>query len=241
MKFLSEVVDWFNRSSNWSGEDGVVHRVWEHLQISAVSVLAAMVIALPIGLLIGHIGRGGFVAVNLTNIGRAVPTFAILVLAAQIFGIGFKPAFIALVALSVPPLVTNTYTGISEVDPEVREAAKGMGFTGWQLLTRVELPMALPLVMAGIRTSAVQLVATATLAALVGLGGLGRYVVDGLATRNFPEVFAGAFLVAVLSLATELVLGLVQRRVVPVGLGGRAAPDLGEDRAVLPGSAASVT
>ncbi len=218
MNFLGEVISWFAESSNWTGTDGVVHRTYEHGVMSAAAMLTAMALALPAGLVMGHTGKGALVAVNVSNIGRAVPSFAILVLSAQVFGIGAKPAFIALVALAIPPIVTNTYTAIREVGPEVREAAKGVGFTGPQLLRRVEVPMGLPLIMAGIRTSGVQVVATATLAALVGWGGLGRFIIDGLAVRDFVRVFAGAVLVAGLSLLTEVGLSLVQRAIVPRAL-----------------------
>jgi osmoprotectant transport system permease protein len=225
MAFLGDVVVFFSTASNWWGADGIVHRVQEHVVMSGVSLLTAMVIALPIGLVLGHTGRGGPLAINISNLGRAVPSFAIIVLMASIVGIGAKPAFIALVALAVPPMVTNTFTAVRGVDPEVRESAVGMGLTGGQVLRRVEVPMGLPLIMAGIRTSGVQVVATATLAALVGWGGLGRYIIDGLATRDFVEVFVGAVLVAVLSLLVEVALGLVQRAVVPAGLQGGVAPE----------------
>ena len=221
MEFLSGVVDWFTTAANWWGSEGLLHRTQEHVGMSAAALATAMVLALPVGLVLGHTGRGGPLAVNLSNLGRAVPSFAIIVIMASIVGIGAKPAYIALVALAVPPMVTNTYTAIRGVDRDVREAAEGMGLTGRQVLTRVEVPMALPLVMAGIRTSAVQVVATATLAALVGWGGLGRYIIDGLATRDFHEVFAGALLVAILSLLVELGLGVLQRIVVPTGLQNR--------------------
>ena len=221
MEFLSGVVDWFTTAANWWGSEGMVHRLQEHVTMSAAALATAMAIALPVGLVLGHTGRGGPLAVNLSNLGRAVPSFAIIVLMASVVGIGAKPAYIALVALAVPPMVTNTYTAIRGVDRDVREAAEGMGLTGRQVLARVEVPMALPLVMAGIRTSAVQVVATATLAALVGWGGLGRYIIDGLATRDFHEVFAGALLVAVLSLLVEVALSALQRVVVPSALQSR--------------------
>lgn len=221
MAFLGDALTWFTTAANWWGSDGMVHRLQEHVGMSAAALATAMVIALPLGLVLGHTGRGGPLAVNLSNLGRAVPSFAIIVLMASVVGIGAKPAYIALVALAVPPMVTNTYTAIRGVDRDVREAAEGMGLTGRQVLARVEIPMGLPLMMAGIRTSAVQVVATATLAALVGWGGLGRYIIDGLATRDFQEVFAGALLVAVLSLLVEIGLSVLQRVVVPTGLQGR--------------------
>jgi osmoprotectant transport system permease protein len=221
VEFVGDAYAWFTTAAHWWGSDGILHRLQEHVGMSAAALATAMLIALPLGLVLGHTGRGGPLAVNLSNLGRAVPSFAIIVLMASIVGIGAKPAYIALVALAVPPMVTNTYTAIRGVDRDVREAAEGMGLTGRQVLARVEIPMGLPLMMAGIRTSAVQVVATATLAALVGWGGLGRYIIDGLATRDFVEVFAGAALVALLSLLVEIGLSLLQRVIVPTGLQGR--------------------
>lgn len=218
MGFLADVVRWFATGSHWTGDAGAVHRLAEHVTMSAASVLVAAALALPIGIWLGHTGRGGALAINVSNVGRAIPSFAILVIAAQVVGIGWRPAFVALVALAIPPMVTNSYVGMREVDPDVREAAQGMGMTGRESLWRVELPVALPLVMAGIRTAAVQVVATATIAALVAWGGLGRFIVDGIAQRDFVQVFAGAVLVGALSILTELGLAGVQRLVVPKGL-----------------------
>lgn len=221
MEFFADVIRWFTEAEHWQGGAGVIHRLVEHVTMSGASVLVACLIALPVGIWLGHTGRGGAIAVNVSNVGRAIPSFAILVLAAQAVGIGWKPAFVALVALGIPPMVTNSYVGMREVDADVRESAVGMGMTGGQSLWRVELPVALPLIMAGIRTAAVQVVATATLAALVAWGGLGRFIVDGLAQRDFVQVFAGATLVAALSILTEVGLSLLQRWVVPEGLQGR--------------------
>jgi osmoprotectant transport system permease protein len=218
MNFLSHVVSWFTSGAHWQGTNGIPHRVLEHVVMSAAAVGAAIVLAVPLGLLLGHRRRFGAVAINFSNVGRAVPSFAVLVLAAQIIGIGAEPAFIALFVLAIPPLVTNSYVGMAGVESEIRESARGMGMTSWQSLSRVELPVALPVVLAGVRTAAVQVVATATLAALVAWGGLGRYIIDGLAQRDFVQVFAGAFLVALLSVLTELALALVQRITVSAGL-----------------------
>lgn len=219
MNFLGRVVGWFTASEHWQGPDGVPNRLWEHVQISGTAVLIAIAIALPIGLALGHTGKGGVLAVNVSNIGRAVPSFAVLVFTVQLTGIGTTPAVVALIALAVPPILTNTYVAMREVDPEVREAAHGMGMTGMQQLRRIEAPLALPLIMAGVRTSAVQVVATATLAAIVASGGLGRFIVDGFASRVPEQIFAGGVLVAGLAIAVEVVLGLVEGRVAP----GRAA------------------
>jgi osmoprotectant transport system permease protein len=223
MEFLGDVVAWFTAGEHWRGTNGIPHRFFEHMAMSAAAVAAAAAVALPVGLVLGHLNRGGAVAINVANVGRAIPSFAILVLATELVGIGATPAFCALVALAVPPMVTNAFVGVREVDRDVRESALGMGMTGRQVLARVELPMALPLVMAGLRTAAVQVVATATLAALVAWGGLGRYIVDGLAQQDYVLLFAGAVLVAAVSVLTELVLGGLQRLLVPVGLRGRHA------------------
>ena len=216
---LLSVRDWFADGSHWSGPDGVPARLGEHLVLSGEAMAIALVIAVPLALVLGHVGRGGFLAVNVSNIGRAVPSFAILVLAAQVpaIGIGDSAALVALVALAIPPLVTNTYVGVRAVDREVVEAATGMGLSPVQVLGRVELPLAVPLMMAGIRTSTVQVIATTTIAAFVAAGGLGRYIVDGLAQGDVAKLYAGAVLVAGVSVLAELVLGLVQRRVTPVG------------------------
>ncbi len=218
VNFIGQVVQWFLDPAHWQGDGGILHRTFEHLVMSGLSVVVAALIALPVGIAIGHYGRGGNLAINVSNIGRAVPSFAVLVIAVQLFGIGALPAFIALVALAIPPMVTNSYIGMREVDPDVREAAKGMGMRERVTLLRVELPIAVPFIMAGIRTSAVNVVATATLAALVAWGGLGRFIVDGLGLQDYPMLFAGALMVAVLSLIVEFSLAGLQRLSTPAGL-----------------------
>jgi osmoprotectant transport system permease protein len=187
-------------------------------------VAIGALIALPVGIVLGHYGRFGNLAINISNVGRAVPSFGILVIAFQVFGLGDLPIVIALTALAVPPMVTNSYVALREVDPDVKDAARGMGYRELAQLIRVELPLAVPLIMAGIRTSAVQVVATATLAALIAGGGLGRYIVDGLARSDNPRTLAGALLVAALALATELLLGGLQRVLVPRGIRLLKAP-----------------
>lgn len=218
MNFIGQVAQWFLDGSHWQGDGGIPHRLEEHVAMSAAALLAAMLIALPIGIILGHFGRGGNLAINISNVGRAIPSFALLVIAVELVGIGAVPAFIALVALGVPPMVTNSYLGMREVDADVREAARGMGMRGGIVLRRVELPIALPFIMAGIRTSAVNIVATATLAALVAWGGLGRFIVDGLGQQNYPMLYGGAILVALLSLAVEFLLAGLQRLSTPEGL-----------------------
>ncbi|MDQ6746670.1 MAG: ABC transporter permease [Candidatus Dormibacteraeota bacterium] len=217
MSFLGRVVAWFLDPAHWQGTNGVPNRLFEHLAMSAAAILVAAAIALPIGILLGHYGRGGAIAINVSNIGRAIPSFAILVIAVQVVGIGAKPAFLALVALGVPPILTNAYVGLREVNKDLREAAVGLGMTGGQVLRRVELPLAMPLIMGGLRTSAVQVVATATLAAEVAWGGLGRFIIDGISVRDNVQIFAGALLVAAVATATERGLGVLQSAVTPHG------------------------
>jgi osmoprotectant transport system permease protein len=230
VSYFSDVWEWVTDSANWQGQDGVPHRMLQHLQISVVSLVAALLVAVPVGLVLGHLRRGGFVAINLANLGRAVPSLAILLMAVLAFGIGDPPpyltsigvvsipAFLALVALAIPPMLTNTYVGVSEVDPDIRDAAVGMGMNGREVLRRVELPLASPLVLAGIRTSAIAVIATATLLAYVGGGGLGRFIIDGAAiSYRDPRVFVGAVGVALLSIVVEIALSVVGRFVQPHG------------------------
>lgn len=237
-----EVVNWLRDAANWRGSTGATARILEHLQISVVAVVAAILIAVPPALWLGHKRRFGLLAINISNVGRALPSFAIIVLGTQLMGLLEKPVigsvsvFIALVALAVPPIVTNTYVGMAEVPDEIRDAARGMGLSAGQMLRRVEVPLAVPLIMAGIRTSAVQVVATATIAAQLGFGGLGRFIIDGYATRSsggYVKVLAGAVLVAVLALVTEALLGLAQRFLTPKGLRverrARSTPVVAED------------
>jgi osmoprotectant transport system permease protein len=218
MSFFVSVLHWFADPAHWQGAGGIPHRLQEHVLMSAGATAAAAAIALPIGLALGHYGRGGALAINVSNVGRALPSFAILILAVLVVGIGAKPAFIALVALAIPPMVTNAYVGMRDVDEQLKDAARGLGMRGLRILTRIELPNALPVVMAGVRTSGVQVVATATLAALVGWGGLGRFIIDGLSQRDYVQLFSGALLVALLSGAAELILAAVQRLLTPAGL-----------------------
>jgi osmoprotectant transport system permease protein len=224
MDFLSRVAAWFADPANWTGSGGIPTRLVEHLQISGESVAIAGVIALPIGIALGHYGRFGALALNVSNVGRALPSFGILVIAFQVFGLGDLPVILALTALAIPPMVTNSYVAMREVDPDIKEAARGMGYRELTQVVRVELPLAVPLVMAGIRTSAVQVVATATLAAIIAGGGLGRYIIDGYGQQIYSEVFAGALLVALLALATEFSLAGLERVLVPRGIRLLRAP-----------------
>ncbi|MEE1773716.1 ABC transporter permease [Streptomyces sp. JV185] len=218
MGVLGEAWTWLTTGANWSGESGAAHRLAEHLYVSGVALALACAVALPVALYLGHIGKGGALAVNLSNAGRAVPVFAVLALfmVSPLRNAGYVPTVIALVLFAVPPLLTNAYVGMTEVDRSVREAARGMGMSGRQLFLRVELPLAYPMVMTGLRSAAVQVVATATIAAMVGQGGLGRIITAGFNTYNTPQVVAGAVLVAVLALLVEAVLVGLDRLLSPL-------------------------
>ncbi|HET8569403.1 MAG TPA: ABC transporter permease subunit [Candidatus Limnocylindria bacterium] len=220
MEFLASVGAWLAAPARWSGGDGIPNRLIEHVQISALALAVAAAIALPIGLALGHAGRGGFFAVNVAAFGRALPSFAMIALALPVSfalgqGLGSFPTVLAMIPLGLPPIVTNTYVGIRQVDRDVVEAARGMGLGEARILSQVELPLAAPVILAGIRGAAVAIVATATLGALVAGGGLGRYIVDGLALQEYERLFAGALLVALLAIATELALGALERSVSP--------------------------
>jgi osmoprotectant transport system permease protein len=222
MGFLRDVGAWFADPAHWSGAGGIPARTFEHLQISLLSVGIAALVALPLGLYIGHTRRFEFLVTTAANLGRAIPSFALLVAATPFtirfgLGIGLWPTVFALVFLGIPPILTNTHVGVQSVDPDTREAARGMGMTEREVLLRLEVPLGLPLIVAGIRTAAVQVVATATLAALIGWGGLGRFIVDGFAVgeRGHPQVFAGAVLVATLAILTEVAFEVVERAITP--------------------------
>jgi osmoprotectant transport system permease protein len=224
MDFLHGVLLWFTDSAHWQGSDGIPTRLAEHLQLSVESVVIGALIALPIGIALGHYGRFGNLAISVSNVGRAIPSYGLLVIAFTLLGFGNGPIVLALTALAIPPMVTNSYVALSEVDRDIKEAARGMGYRELAQLLRIELPLSVPLIMAGIRTSAVQVVATATVAALVAGGGLGRYIVDGFAQFDYTKLFAGALLVALLALATEVSLSALERVLVPRGIRLMTAP-----------------
>lgn len=220
METISDTLEFFLDGSNWAGSQGIPVRLLEHIRYSALAVLLALIPSLLLGLYIGHRRRLEFITITTANLGRALPSFAILALAFPIglqFDLGFTiwPTVVTLFFLAVPPILTNTYVGVREVDPDVVESARGMGLSGRQLLRQVELPLAAPLIMAGIRTSSVQVVATATLAALIAGGGLGRFIVDGVKSGDDPKLLAGAVLVALLAILTEVFFGALERFVRP--------------------------
>jgi len=228
MSDLHDALVWLNDPLNWQGPQGVPHLTWQHIYISGLAVGIAALVAMPLALFLGHSRRGGGFTVVVTNVSRAIPTLALLtVFSATAIGFGNRATIIALAVFAIPPLLTNTYVGVREVDPDVVEAARGMGLSGWSVLTRVELPLAVPLIAAGVRTAAVQVVATATLAALVGGGGLGRIINLGFGQRDYGVMVAGAVLVAALALCTELLLVVLSWALTP---GRRRLPFRGVPR-----------
>ena len=225
MSLVADTLVWLGDRAHYRGVDGVPHRLLEHLELSGTAVAAAAVLALPAAAWLGHTRRApraGRAVLAVANASRAVPVFAVLVLlAATPVGFGDRATVLALVLFAVPPLVTNAYVGVRGVDRDVVEAARGSGMSGGQVLRRVELPLALPLLAAGLRSASVQVVATATLAAYVGGGGLGRLIADGFGRADAAQTAAGGVLVATLALAVELSLAVLQRRLTP---GSRRAP-----------------
>lgn len=222
MTLLLDTARWFADPAHYQGRDAVQARLLEHVALSGLAVLVAVAVALPVGLVLGHTGRLGFVAVNIANLGRALPSLALLAFALPLafalgLGLGFWPTLFALIPLALPPILTNAWSGVRGVDREVIDAARGMGLSEAGILRRVELPLALPLVLAGLRTAAVNVIATATLGALVAGGGLGRYIVDGLGLREYDRLFAGALLVAALAIAVEVIFATLERRAAAPG------------------------
>ena len=219
MGWLVDVVAWFRNPQSWQGPNGVPQRLLEHVGLSAAALGIACALSIPVALWLGHVHRGGALAVGVSNIGRAVPTFAVLVLlvlAPEPFGLSTLSILTALVLFAIPPILTNTYIGVREVDPAAVDAARGMGMNGPQVLAKVELPLATGLLMDGVRLAAVQVVATATIAALVAGGGLGMIITDGYGRQNQAEIIGGSLCVVLLALSVEGGMALLQRRADPL-------------------------
>ncbi|MFF5647565.1 ABC transporter permease [Streptomyces collinus] len=221
MNVLNFVNAFFSDSAHWHGYDGIPQRLLEHIQYSVLALALAAAIGLPVGLLTGHTGRGGNALAFIATAARALPSFGLLVLIVIVMGFGLLPVMIPLVILAVPPILVTTYEAVRTVDPSPVDAARGMGMHESRILFQVELPVALPLILSGLRSAAIQIVSTATIAAYVSLGGLGRYIVDGLYQRNYEKVVGGATLVAVLALVTLALFWAVGRLAVSPGVGRR--------------------
>lgn len=210
---------WLFSPANWSGASGIPVRLGEHLAYSALTLLLAVVIAIPIGLAIGHTGRLRGFAVGVSGAFRAIPTLGLVIyLAVALADFTIVPPLIALTILAIPPVLAGAYSGVESVDDRTVDAARAMGMTEFQILTKVELPLALPLLIGGVRSAALQVIATWTVAAILPVGGLGRYLIDGLAVQNYPEMLSGSILVVALALVVDGLFALVQRFVVPRGV-----------------------
>ncbi|MEO6605380.1 MAG: ABC transporter permease [Aeromicrobium sp.] len=210
MSVVSETIDWLTDSAHWTGDDGAPHRLIEHTIYTAETIAIAGLIAIPIGLWIGHTGRFRSLAVGLTGAMRALPTLGLLTALALYLGIGLTAPLVALVVLAVPPLLAGAYAGLESVDRQTIDAARAMGMTEWQILTKVEIPLALPIIVGGMRSAVLQVVATATVAAYVGLGGLGRYLIDGQAVNDYAQMAGGSVLVIGLALAFDALFAGLQ-------------------------------
>lgn len=219
---MPSFVTWILDPAHWTGVDAIPVRLLEHIEISGSAILVALAIGLPVGLYIGHTGRGATAAINVANIGRAIPSYALLGMILPIslslspdLGLYVIPTFLAMTALAIPPILVGAYAGLREVDRDLIEAARGMGLRERQILVGIEVPLAAPVIVGGIRTAVLQVIATATIGAIVGGGGLGRYIFDGLLLPDIPRVEAGAVLIATLAVAVDLLLAGVQRVLTP--------------------------
>jgi osmoprotectant transport system permease protein len=215
VNFLTQALSYLFTAGNWVGPVGLGVRTLQHLEYTAAAVAVSALVAIPVGLIVGHTGRGTLVVVSLVNALRALPTLGVLLLAVLLWGLGLVPPIVALMLLGVPPLLAGTYAGVSAVDRTVVDAARSMGMSELRVLFRVEVPNALPLILGGLRTATLQVVATATVAAYASLGGLGRYLIDGVQARQFHIALVGALMVAGLALILDGALAFAVWAAVP--------------------------
>jgi osmoprotectant transport system permease protein len=228
---MEQLIEFLADAANWQGEQGIPNRITEHLAICFLAVLVAALIALPLGFYIGHTGKLQLLGINIANIGRAIPSYAVMVMLLPVMlalapvlgydprlGLRFFPIFLAMVLLAIPPILVAAYAGLQEVDRDLTESSRGMGLTERQILTKVELPLALPVLVGGFRVALLQVIATATIGAYLAGGGLGRYIIDGIARRDDGMLYGGALLVAVLAISTDVLLIWLQRRLTPRGV-----------------------
>ncbi len=219
MSFFSWAWDWVTTDANWHGSGSIPQQLVAHLGYSALPLLIAALIGVPVGVAIGHRGgKGAVVVINVGNAWRAIPTLGLLTLLAVFLGFSPLTWLLPLVVLAIPPILVNAYEGVAAVDPSIKDASAGMGMTPWQQVTRVEIPNALPLILVGLRTAAIFVVATATIAAYIGLGGLGRFIIDGLASNQYGPVAGGALLVVILAVLVLALFAGLSRLVIPAGL-----------------------
>ncbi|ERH16967.1 MULTISPECIES: ABC transporter permease [Actinomycetaceae] len=211
MNYLRQAFSWLTDSSNWSGASGIPARIGEHLLITAIVVGLAAAIAVPVGVLVGHTRRGAAAVGAVTGAARSIPTLGLLTVFGLAFGIGLKAPVLALVILAIPSLLAGTYAGIQAIDPAIPSAAKAVGMSPAQVIGKVEIPLALPVIVGGIRAAVLQVIATATLAAYISDTGLGRYLFSGLKSRDYTQMLGGAFVVILLALLMEVILASLQR------------------------------
>ncbi len=239
---MEQLVGFLADPASWQGEPGIPNRIVEHLTICLLAVLTASAIALPLGFYIGHTGKLQLLGINLANIGRAIPSYAVMVMLLPVMlslapvlgydprlGLRFFPIFLAMVLLAIPPILVATYAGLQEVDRDLTESSRGMGLTERQILKGVELPLALPVIVGGFRVALLQVIATATIGAYLAGGGLGRYIIDGIARRDDGMLYSGVLLVAVLAIGADVLLTWLQRRLTPRGV--RMATEAESERA----------
>lgn len=232
MNFLLDALAFIFDGASWSGAQGIGARIGQHLYITALSVLFAAVIAIPLGLLIGHTGRGRAFVIGFTGAARALPTFGVLTLFILIgvhwgYGLSLPPVIAVLVILAIPPILAGAYAGVEAVDRVTVDASRAQGMTELQILGRVELPLAMPLLVGGLRSATLQVVATATIAAYYSQGGLGRYLIEGVQSRDYVRAVIGAILVAALALLLDALFAVAQRLVVPRGVSRGASRTTG--------------
>ncbi len=238
---MEQLLEFLFDAASWEGEQGIPNRVIEHLFISFLAVGTASLIALPLGFYIGHTGKLQLLGINIASIGRAIPSYAVMVMLLPVMlglapvlgydprlGLRFFPIFLAMVLLAIPPILVAAYAGLQEVDRDLTESSRGMGLTERQILTGVELPLALPVLVGGYRVALLQVIATATIGAFLAAGGLGRYIIDGIARRDDGMLYGGVLLVAVLAIGTDVLLSWLQRRLTPRGV--RMATELDAQR-----------
>ena len=219
MSLFGDAFGWIFDSAHWAGgQVDISGHLLEHLGVSGLCVLIAVLIALPIGVLIGHTGRGRGAAILISNVARALPTLGLLSILILLYGIGLLPIVVVLVILAIPPMLAGAYAGIESVDRQTIDAARALGMTEWQIVTRVEIPLALPLLIGGLRATALQVIATLAIASAFAFGGLGIYLINGLAQHDFVQLLAGAILITALALVVDGVLAGLQRLVVPRGV-----------------------
>jgi osmoprotectant transport system permease protein len=223
MNPLEEAFVWLATPDNWESPIGIWQRLIEHAGYSGLTIVIAALIALPVGVAIGHTGRGREIVVPFTGALRALPTLGLVTLLALLLGTGLVPPLIALVILAVPPILAGAYSGLEAIDPATTDAARAIGFTRWQVIFQVELPLALPLIVGGMRAAALQVIATWTVAAFLPLGGLGRFLIDGLAVRDYAQMLGGSLLVIALALVVDVLFAAIERWITPRGARARAS------------------